>query len=127
MRCASAASISDVELGATFKPTAVRVVAIDALMLIPMAQIIAERHAASLNFGLTLVLLSFICKAFRALVVLFLLLILSFLLVILLTLFLLLFVLRLLLLLVITTSSLLLLSGLLGFPTASSLLFWGCH
>ena len=71
MRCASAASISDVELGATFKPTAVRVVTVDTLMLIASAQVIAERHAACLNFPwcLILALLYFICKAWWAVLV----------------------------------------------------------
>ena len=127
MRCASAASISDVELGATFKPTAVRVVTVDALMLIASAQVIAERHAACLNFPWCLVLafLYFICEAWWALIfVLFLLLVLFFLLVIYLTLFLLL-ILRLMLLLIIIMFLLLL--GLLVLTVASSLLFWSCH
>ena len=127
MRCARAASISDIELGATFKPTAVRVVTIDALMLIASAQVIAERHAASLNFPWCLVLafLYLICEAWWALTfVLFLLFVLSFLLVICLILFFL-FILRLLLLLIVTTFLLLL--GLLVLTMASSLLFWSCH
>ena len=96
VRCTSAASVSDVVRSATIQPTAVRVVTVNALMLITMAQVIAERHAASLNFpwGLILALLDLICKASRALEVLFFLLILFFLLVIIiLALFLLLFIL----------------------------------
>ena len=103
MRCACAASISDIELSAAFEPTAVGVMTIDAFMLITSTQVIAERHAASLSFPwcLILALLYFICEAWWALIVVRFL-ILFFLLVIRLALFLLL-ILRLLLILVITS------------------------
>ena len=122
VRRARAAPVSDVVLSAAIQPSPVGVVAIMALMLIPMTQVIAERHAASLYLprSMILALLNLICEALGALIVLLLLLllILSFFLVILLTLFLLMF-LR--LLLVITA----LLS--FGLPTASGLLFRSCH
>ena len=126
VRRARAAPVSDVVLSAAIQPSPVGVVAIMALMLIPMTQVIAERHAASFSFPwcLILALPYLISKAWWALIfVRIFLFILFFLLVIFLALFLLL-VFRLLLLLVITSF---LLFGLFGLSMASSLLFWCCH